>query len=258
MPIKQSICYPIFRAGDMPLDTLFGKAADMGYAAIEFWNRGDDFDEVIATAKKHNLVVASMSGHNSLPDGMNKRVNHDRIEAELRESIDLADEHGIPGLICFSGNRQPHQTEEDAINAVADCFRRVAGYAEDKGVNLNLELLNSKIDHAGYQCDHTAWGLAVCQRVNSPRVKLLYDIYHMQIMEGDIIRTIRETIDWIGHIHTAGNPGRNDLNDTQELNYRGICKAIAETSYDLYVGHEFMPKGDLVAAMQQAFDVCNQ
>ena len=134
----------------------------------------------------------------------------------------------------------------------------MAPYAEQKDINLNLELLNSKIDHPGYQCDHTAWGVAVCERVDSPRVKLLYDIYHMQIMEGDVIRTIRENIRWIGHFHTAGNPGRNDMDDTQELNYAGICKGIADTGYDLYVGHEFKPKGDPVEALRQTFARCDQ
>jgi hydroxypyruvate isomerase len=258
MRIKQSICYPIFPLQDMTLDDLFRIGAEIGYAAVEMWVRGDDFQTVVETAHKHGLVVASMTGHDSLPDGLNKRSNHERIEAELRESIDLAARHGIPGLICFSGNRQPHQTEIEAIEAVADGLRRIAPYAEGKGVNLNLELLNSKVDHPGYQCDHTAWGVAVCERVNSPRVKLLYDIYHMRIMEGDIIRTIRQNIKWIGHFHTAGNPGRNDLDDTQELNYAGICRGIAATGYDLYVGHEFSPKGDVVEALRQTFQLCDQ
>jgi hydroxypyruvate isomerase len=123
---------------------------------------------------------------------------------------------------------------------------------------LNLELLNSKVDHPAYQCDHTAWGMAVCERVGSSRVKLLYDIYHMQIMEGDVIRTIREHSKWIGHFHTAGNPGRRDMDETQELNYVAICKAIAESGYSFYVGHEFTPKGDPIAALRQTFAVCNQ
>lgn len=258
MPIKQSICYPMFQAATNTLDAVAAAAAEIGYAAIELWGRGPDFEEVIATAQRHNLAVASMSGHASLPDGLNKRSNHERIEAELRESIDIAAYHGIPGLICFSGNRQPHMSEIEAIEATADGLRRIAPYAEQKGVNLNLELLNSKVDHPGYQCDHTAWGVAVCEKVNSPRVKLLYDIYHMQIMEGDVIRTIRGNIKWIGHFHTAGNPGRNDLDDTQEMNYKGICKAIAQTGYDLYVGHEFRPKGDPIAALRSAFEICNQ
>ena len=258
MRIKQSICYPLFKPPKMSLEGLFKAAAEIGYAAAEMWDPGDDFEEVVALAKNHHLAVAIFSGHKSLPDGLNKRSNHDRIESELRKSIDMAAKHGIPGLICFSGNRQPHMSELEAIEATADGLRRVAPYAERKGVNLNLELLNSKIDHPGYQCDHTAWGVAVCERVNSPRVKLLYDIYHMQIMEGDVIRTIRENIRWIGHFHTAGNPGRRDMDDTQELNYAGICRAIADTGYDLYVGHEFSPKGDPIEALRQTFAMCDQ
>jgi hydroxypyruvate isomerase len=260
MRIKQSICYPIFRPRDKSLDDLFKIAAEIGYAAVEFWHRENegDYEAVIETAKRHGLAVASMSGHQSLPDGLNKRSNHDRIEAELRASIDVAAKHAIPGLICFSGNRQPFQTDLEAIDAVADGFRRIAPYAEEKGINLNMELLNSKVNHPGYQCDHTAWGVAVCEKVNSPRVKLLYDIYHMQIMEGDLIRTIRQNIQWIGHFHTAGNPGRNDMDDTQELNYSGICRGIAGTGYGLYVGHEFKPKGDLIEAMRETFAICDQ
>jgi hydroxypyruvate isomerase len=260
MRVNQSLCYPIFKPKEMSLDDLFKVGAEIGYAAVEFWDREDegDYVEVIETAKKHGLAVASMSGHYSLPDGLNKRSNHDRIEAELRASIDVAAQHGIPGLICFSGSRQPFQTELEAIEAVADGFKRIAPYAEEKGVNLNLELLNSKVDHPGYQCDHSAWGVAVCEKVNSPRVKLLFDIYHMQIMEGDIIRTIRENIRWIGHFHTAGNPGRRDMDDTQELNYAGICRAIAATGYGLYVGHEFRPKGNLIEAMRRTFALCDQ
>jgi hydroxypyruvate isomerase len=258
MRIKQSICYPLFKPPTMSLEDLFQAGAEIGYAAIELWGRTAEFEEVITLAKKYNLAIASMSGHASLPDGLNKRSNHERIVAELKESIDIAAHYGIPGLICFSGNRQPHQSEIEAIEAVADGLRLIAPYAEEKGINLNLELLNSKVDHPGYQCDHTAWGVAVCERVNSPRVKLLYDIYHMQIMEGDVIRTIRENIKWIGHFHTAGNPGRNDLDDTQELNYTGICRAIAATGYDLYVGHEFRPKGDPMAALRETFAICNQ
>ena len=258
MRIKQSVCYPMMKPPDMPLGTLFRAASEIGFAAVELWSREDDFEEMAALAKGFGLRIASMVGHASLPDGLNKRSNHDRIEENLRESLEVAVKHGIPGLICLSGNRQPGQSEEDAIETVAEGLRRVAPYAEKRGVNLNLELLNSKVDHPGYECDHTTWGVAVCERVNSPRVKLLYDIYHMQIMEGDVIRTIRETIHWIGHFHTAGNPGRADMDDTQELNYAGICRAIAETGYDLYVGHEFRPKGDVIEALRHTFALCDQ
>ena len=258
MRIQQSVCYPILKPQDMSYDDLFRACAEIGYAAVEMWGRGDDFVEVIETAHRYGLAVASMGGHASRPGALNDRSQHDRIEAELCQSIDIAAEHGIPGLICMSGNRQPHVSELEAIDAVADGFRRIAPYAEGKGINLNLELLNSKVNHPGYQCDHTAWGVAVCEKVGSPRVKLLYDIYHMQIMEGDVIRTIQQNIRWIGHFHTAGNPGRNDMDDTQELNYAGICRAITATGYDLYVGHEFKPQGDLIEALRQTFALCDQ
>lgn len=161
-------------------------------------------------------------------------------------------------MICFSGNLQPHVDEMQAIEATAACLRRVAGHAERRNVNLNMELLNSKVNHPGYQCDHTAWGVAVCEKVGSPNVKLLYDIYHMQIMEGDIIRTIRENIAWIGHFHTAGNPGRADIDETQELNYAGICQTIANLPYDLYVGHEYRPQNDPVDSLRTAFKLCDR
>jgi hydroxypyruvate isomerase len=134
----------------------------------------------------------------------------------------------------------------------------VVSYAEEKGINLNIELLNSKVDHDGYQADHAAWGVEVCRRMGSPRVKLLYDIYHMQIMEGDLIRTISENIEWIGHFHTAGNPGRKDLDEDQELNYAAICRAIAASGYQGFVAHEFSPKGDRIEGLRAAFGICDQ
>ena len=257
MPIKQSICYPLYQPEGMSLDTLFAAAADIGYAAVELWFRDEKLPEIVAAAHKHKLVVASMCGHRSLGVGLNDPAEHDRIEGELIASIDVAAECGIPGLICFSGNRRPGLSDEEGIDVTATGLKRVAGYAEEKGVNLNVELLNSKVDHAGYQCDHTAWGAAVCRKVASPRVKLLYDIYHMQIMEGDVIRTIRDNIQHIGHFHTAGVPGRRDMDETQELYYPSICRAISESGYEYYVGHEFKPKGDPIEAIRQAFATCN-
>lgn len=204
------------------------------------------------------LRLASMAGHGTIADGLNDESNHDRIEAELIESIDLAVEYDIPGLIVFSGNSVEGQSREEAAAICARGAKRVIGYAEEKGINLNMELLNSKVDHPGYECDHTVWGVDVCQRVGSPWMKLLYDIYHMQIMEGDITRTIREHIGYIGHFHTAGNPGRHELDESQELNYAAICRAVRDTGYDLYVGHEFTPSSeDWRTALEEAHAMCD-
>ncbi|MEX0887659.1 MAG: TIM barrel protein [Phycisphaeraceae bacterium] len=254
--IKQSFCYPLFRAPGQGVDELCRLAASIGYAGVELWFRDEAFDALLDAAAAHGLTVASMCGHRSLELGMATRGEHDRIEAELRASIEVAARHGIPNLICFSGHGEPEQAEADAIEACAACLRRVAPAAEAAGVNVNMELLNSKVDHAGYRCDHTRFGVAVCERVASARVRLLYDIYHMQIMEGDVIRTMTEQMRWIGHVHTAGNPGRHDLDAEQELNYRAICRAIGKAGYDGFVAHEFSPKADHGEALREAFDVC--
>jgi len=258
MRIKQSVCYPMYKEKGVSLDDFCRQIADIGYRAIELWNWDDSLDEIAGTAHRHGLAVASVRGHASLPDGLNKYENHDRIETELRVSIDKAAQLGIPGLICFSGNRNHGQSDLEGMIACARGLRRIAPYAEEKGINLNVELLNSKVNHPGYQCDRTDWGLGLCEMVDSPRVKLLFDIYHMQIMEGDVIRNIRKAIDHIGHFHTAGNPERRDMDDDQELNYRGICRAIAAAGYGLYVGHEFSPKGDKIEALRKAFEICDQ
>jgi len=249
--INQSACYGCFAQQGYTADQVIKEAAKLGYKSVEMLPR-EHWDLV----KDNGLVIATISGHSSLPDGLNKKENHQRIEDELKSNIDLAVEYEIPGLICFSGNRDGKSEEEGRDNTI-EGLMRVIGYAEEKGINLNIELLNSKVDHPDYQCDNTPWGVSVCQGVGSPRAKLLYDIYHMQIMEGDIIRTLTDNIEYIGHFHTAGNPGRKDLDDQQELYYPAIMKAIAETDYELYIGHEFGPKGDPMEAMKAAYDVCN-
>ena len=261
--IQQSFCFPLFQPAGVSLHDVFARAKAIGYAAVELWQRDENgaaFVDLCDAARAANLRIASMCGHRSLRDGMNKRANHARILDELAASIALAVKHDIPGLITFSGDANPGQSDEDAREACAEVLRRAAPIAERAGINLNMELLNSKVNHPGYQCDHTAWGVDVCKRVGSPRVKLLYDIYHMQIMEGDVIRTIRDNVQHIGHMHTAGNPGRWDFDDPdlpQELNYRGICRAIADCGYAGYVGHEFTTRGDVFGAMKSHFDVCN-
>ncbi|MEZ5277586.1 MAG: TIM barrel protein [Opitutaceae bacterium] len=258
MRIRQSFCYPLFTRPDRSTAELFRHAREIGYVATEFWGRGPEHDGIVAEAKAAGLEIACMCGHASLTDGLNKASNHDRIEAELRENIAFAEKHGIRNLICFSGNRNPGQDDAAGMNVCAEGLQRAAPVAERAGVTLVVELLNSRVDHAGYQCDHTAWGVELCRKVGSPAVKLLYDIYHMQIMEGDLIRTIRDNIEHIGHFHTAGNPGRHEMDATQELNYAAICSAIAGTGFDGYLAHEFISTGDRWAGLQAAFTICDQ
>jgi len=217
----------------------------------------DDFEQVVKTAQAKGLVVASMVGHWTHEEGLNDPANHSRIETELRESIDIAAKHNIPGIICLSGNRRNGVSEDEAAEITVAGLQNILPYADEKDVTLNLELLNSKIDHPHYQADNTPWGVKVCRLADHPRLRLLYDIYHMQIMEGDIIRTLQDNIEWIGHFHTAGVPGRHDIDDLQELNYPAIIRAIAETDFNGYVAHEFWPKGDAYAAAEKAFQICD-
>jgi hydroxypyruvate isomerase len=241
----------------VPLSEFIPKVAQIGYAAVEIWGIDDTFSELYDLTQKNGLRIASFSGHNSLPVGFNNPAEHNRICDELSRSIDFAVKYGVPGIICFSGNRRQGQTDQEGIEACVDGLRKIAPYAEQKNVNLNMELLNTLVDHPGYQCDHAAWGLEVVRRVNSPNVKLLYDIYHMQIMEGNLIDTIQNNIQWIGHFHTAGVPGRFEIDDTQEINYRGVSQAIASTPYNLFMGHEYRPRRELFSTLKEAFDICN-
>jgi hydroxypyruvate isomerase len=247
--IKQSIswwCFP-----DMQPEALLKAAVEIGYSAVELVGQ-----EHWGRIKDHGLSIAAVSGHASITNGLNRRENRARILGELERNLALAVEWGIPNLICFSGNREG-LVDEAGAEITAEALRAAAPLAEQAGVTLVLELLNSKVDHPDYQCDYTPWGVRVCQMVHSPRVKLLYDIYHMQIMEGDVIRTIRAHHAWFGHYHTAGVPGRNEINETQELYYPAIVRAILATGYTGYLGQEFLPTGDPVAALRQAYDLCN-
>lgn len=249
--VSQSICFGCFRRGDYTPEFVIKEAARLGYKSAEMLPR-----EHWGLVRDTGMVVAIIGGHGTLTDGLNKRSNHDRIQDELSKNIEIAAENSIPSLIAFSGNRNG-LPDDEGVAICAEGLNRVKGLAESKGVNICMELLNSKVDHPDYQCDHTTWGVEVCKAVNSPRVKLLYDIYHMQIMEGDLIRTIRNNIQHIGHFHTAGNPGRRDMDTTQEIYYPPVMAAIAESGYAGYVGHEFGPKGDAMEAMKAAFNLCN-
>src|SRR6266567_1140796 len=179
-----------------------------------------------------------------------------KIEEAFRKTIPLAAKAGVPNVITFSGNREGMSDEEGAKNTIIG-LNRVKKIAEDNGVNICIELLNSKVDHHDYMCDHSAWGLKVVQAVNSPRVKLLYDIYHMQIMEGDLVRTIQKNIEWMGHFHTGGVPGRHELDGTQEVQWDGVMRGIAATNFKGYVAHEFVPTRDPLTSLRQAVDLCD-
>ena len=249
--IKQSISWWCFQDRGLAPAQLARLAAEIGYGGVDLVA-----PEHWPLLKEHGLAITAINGHRSIEQGLNRREHHDRIEGEIRANLELARTWNIANLIVFSGNRSG---QDDAAGAeiTAEGLRRVAGAAEDAGVTLVLELLNSKVDHPDYQCDRTAWGVEVCRRVDSPRVKLLYDIYHMQIMEGDIIRTIQAYHPFFAHYHTAGNPGRHEIGDAQELHYPAIMRAILATGYDGYVSQEFLPAGDPAAALREAFDLCD-
>ena len=236
----------------MTNEQMIQAALAIGYQGIELAPERD-----WPAIRDSGLTIVTARGHESLEVGLNRREEHDRIEREIRAKLELAVKWGIPVLICFSGNRAGLDDATGIANTALG-LRRVAEAAEQAGVTLAVELLNSRVNHPDYQCDRTSWGRAVCDLVASPRVKLLYDIYHMQIMEGDLIRTIRDDHAAFGHYHTAGNPGRHEIGDDQEINYPAICRAIAATGYDGWLGQEFIPTGDPLAALRDAFERCNQ
>jgi len=253
--IKQSVSVPAFASEELTFERLAETAAQIGYAGVEVWGCDDDvFPKQCEIAHKLGLRMTSFIGTGA---ALNDPAVRDEAVATLTTAIDRAAEFDVPGLICICGDRREGVSDEQGVVDTAETLAAVAGHAEAENVTLNLELLNSKVDHIGYQCDRTAWAVAVVERVNSPRVRILYDIYHMAIMEGDVIRTIRDNAKWFGHFHTAGNPGRNEIDDTQELNYTAICKAIAATDYDGYVAHEFWPVGDPISALKDAFRRCD-
>ena len=188
--------------------------------------------------------------------GFNDRANHAMLLGELERTIPLAAKHGVPNVIAMFGNRGG-RSDAAAISASIDGLSKIKPLAEQHGVTVCVELLNSKVDHKDYHGDHTPFGVEVMKGVGSPRVKLLYDIYHMQIMEGDVIRTLRDNIAYIGHFHTGGVPGRHELDANQELNWRAIATAIADTNFSGFVAHEFMPTGDPLTSLKAAYDVFN-
>ncbi len=248
--IQQSVCrwcYP-----KIQLDDLSAYAAHIGLKGVDLLNP-DEYE----IPRRYGLICTmGYAGGGQIAQGLNRLENHAAIENAFRQNIPLASKAGVPNVIAFSGNRAGLSDEQGAKNTVLG-LNRVKKIAEDHGVTICMELLNSKVNHKDYMCDHTAWGVDVMQQVNSSNVKLLYDIYHMQIMEGDLIDTIQQNIQWLGHFHTGGVPGRHELNDRQEVQWDGVMRGILAANFHGYVAHEFVPAGDPYAALLQATNLCD-
>jgi hydroxypyruvate isomerase len=248
--LKQSVsrwCY-----AKIPSRAFYRAVAEMGLTAVDL------LEEPEWPIVREFGLVCSMGygGGGTIENGLNARANHDAIVNGLTASLPKAAKLGVPNLITFFGNRRGLSDAEAAGNCVA-ALKRIAPVAEASGVTVCVELLNSRVDHADYQGDRSAFGVDVVKAVGSPRVKLLYDIYHMQIMEGDVIRTIRREQEWIAHYHTGGVPGRHELDETQELNWRAVCAAIAETGFTGFLAHEFVPTRDPLTSLRQAVALCD-
>ena len=251
--IKQGVTRGVFARG-AALDDCCREAARLGIKGFDLIGPAD-----WPTLKKYGLVPSMYQGTaGTIPNALNRTENHDRLEATLRAGIDEAAANGVPNIITFSGNRNGMPDAEGAENCVL-FLNKVKAQAEDKGVTICMEYLNSKVNHKDYMFDHIAWGVDVMKRVNSPRVKILFDIYHAQIMDGDIVRNIRDHFQWIGHFHTGGNPGRHDIDETQELNYPFIMQAIAELGFTGFVSHEYSPTmgHDPIATLDKAIALCD-
>jgi hydroxypyruvate isomerase len=249
--LKQCVCRGVFGNLKLDLEGQCREAARLGLYGIDLTEISE-----MPTLKKYGLMPTMVRGGTGIKSGINDKKNHPEMETKMRAAIVAAAEAGAPNVIALAGDRKGISDEEGLENTVL-FLNQIKGLAEEKRVTICMELLNSKINHPGYMCDHTVWGVEACKRVNSPRVKLLFDIYHMQIMEGDIIRTIRQNIQHIGHFHTAGNPGRHEFDDTQEMNYTGICKAIADLHYEGYIAHEYTPTKVPVETLERMLKLCD-
>ncbi len=248
--INHSVCKWCYR---MPLEELAEAAQEIGLKSIELLNP-DEWPVV----KKYGLECGISNGANlGIPNGFNEPDNHEELLRQYTELIPRGADFGLKQIICFSGNRRG-MTDEQGMENAAVGLEPVIKLAEKHGIVIVMELLNSKVDHKDYMCDRTKWGVELVEKVNSPNFKLLYDIYHMQIMEGDVIRTIRENHKYISHYHTGGVPGRNEINDTQELYYPAIAQAILETGYTGYISQEFIPKGpNPIESLEEGVHICD-
>jgi hydroxypyruvate isomerase len=246
--IKQSVCAWCYR---MPVEKLAEEAKKIGLQSVELLGYDD-----IKKVKAIGLTCAVMRSACPIGDGLNRKENHDKTIKQLEADIDFAVAENIPNVLCMSGNRRGMADDEGMENC-ATALKRVMKLAEEKKITILMEGLNSKVDHKDYMYDRTKWGVDLCKKIGSDRFKLLYDIYHMQIMEGDLIRTIRENKEYIGHYHTGGNPGRNEIDETQELNYPAIVKAILATGFTGFLSQEFLPKREPMASLAQGFRICD-
>jgi hydroxypyruvate isomerase len=249
--IRQSICGGCLRKTTLSLEEKAVLAVRLGLKGMDLVNR-KDWDLL----KKHNLVATMVSGGGSIRKGLNNKTMHAKFLSDFQKNIKAAADYKWPNVIAMAGDRKGIGDEEGMDNCHT-VLKEAVKIAEEYEVTICMELLNSKVNHPGYMCDNTKWGFELCRRVGSPRFKMLYDIYHMQIMEGDLIATITKNIDMIGHFHTAGVPGRHELGDTQEIYYPAVMRAIVKTGYTGYVAHEYSPVHDPIPSLVQAIKACD-
>ncbi len=248
--INHSVCRWCY--SKIPLEDLCKAAKEMGIKSIDLTG-----PEEWPVLKKYGLTCAMPQGAGKgIADGFNNPKFHDELVASYEAIFPKLKEAGLTSVICFSGNRKGMSNEEGLENCAVG-LKRLMPSAEKYGITMIMELLNSKVNHKDYMCDHSAWGVELCKRTGSENFKLLYDIYHMQIMEGDIIRTIRENNKYFGHYHTGGNPGRNEIDESQELYYPAIMRAIVDTGFKGYVAQEFIPQRDPLTSLKEAVLLCD-
>jgi len=250
--INQSVCRWCY--DKIPLDDLCTAAKEMGLRSVELLHTKEEFD----TVKKHGLTCAMVSGvPGGITSGLNRLENHDKIVEYFEQNAQMIAEYGFPNMICFSGNRKGMDDEKGLENCEIG-VKRIVPIAEKHKVTVCMELLNSRHTHPDYMCDHSKWGVELVKRVSSERFKLLYDIFHMQIMEGDLIDTIQHNHQYFAHYHTGGVPGRGEIDETQETNYPAVMRAIVETGYKGFVSQEFVPKRkDALASLRQGVQICD-
>jgi hydroxypyruvate isomerase len=249
--IKQSICGGCLRGAKLDAEQTAKLLVEMGLVGRDLVGRSD-WDVL----RKHGLVATMVSGAGSIRQGLNDKSQHARFLDDFRKNIPAAAEYKWPNVICMAGDRSA-VGEEEGMENCRTILQEAVKIAEDHGVTICMEMLNSKVDHPGYMCDNYPWAFELCRRVNSPRFKLLFDIYHMQIMEGDLIATIKKNIQHIGHFHTAGVPGRHELDENQEIYYPAVMRAIVETGYQGYVAHEYTPVREAIPSLVQAVTACD-